>query len=87
MNCPSDGKHVSWRPPSNHGIIPRKQCYKIGERGPCREGDKVWYDEYNMFQMIVECRPKLEGAVLAAYVSAPIARGKKSCPKNSPKCV
>lgn len=89
-DCPSDGKHVYWSPEdlddSGYGE-PHKQCYKLGERGPCPKGSTLV-----QLKLIVKCTTKdeddsdMEGQE-SVFSRAPIAKGRNQCSRNNPKCV
>ena len=90
MDCPSDGKHVPW---SSEDLLdgeygePQKQCYKLGEQGPCPEGSTLV-----QLKLAVTCKTAdkdsddMDGQE-SVYSRAPMARTNHKCARGSPKCI
>ena len=89
-DCPSDGKHVPW---SSEDLLdgeygePQKQCYKLGEQGPCPEGSTLV-----QLKLVVTCKTVDEDSSdmdgqESVFSRAPMAKSNDKCARNSPKCV
>lgn len=83
-DCPSDGQHVYWSPPStDNSIVPQKQCNKLGDKCPAPEGGTVKRGP-SLFQ--VTCADFQQGGS-GIFGLVPVTRTKKSCTKGNPKCI